>query len=145
MVDNGTHFLRKPGGCAWAGGLWWTQDELLAIGLAVDQAVGPKNKASRGGVDPGDPAAQALLIEKYLKCVLQMIQGRDDHPVGNFFGADFEKEGEAHAASSCFIHIAATPSASFRTRLMTPARSVTLIAPRESSRLKMCEHFSACS
>ena len=39
-------------------------------------------------------------------------------------------------------HASATPTASFRTRAMMPTRSVTLMAPRASSRLNRCEHFS---
>ena len=81
-----------------------------------------------------------------------------DHPIGDFFGADFEQERKAHWATSAALLRAparrarcwstqhcATPSASLRTRPITPTRSVTLIAPRASSRLNRCEHFSTCS
>ena len=39
----------------------------------------------------------------------------------------------------------AKPTASFRTRAITPTRSVTEIAPRESSVLNKCEHLSTWS
>ena len=52
------------------------------------------------------------------------------------------RNGQAHAATPAPSTSLATPNASFRTRPITPTRSVTLMAPRESSRLKRCEHFS---
>ena len=49
---------------------------------------------------------------------------------------------EAEAARTA-RYASAQARALSRTRLMNPARSVTLIAPRASSRLKVWEHFRA--
>lgn len=46
-----------------------------------------------------------------------------------------------HTSSCWAAQIFAVPTARSRTRLMTATRSVTEIAPRASSRLKMFEHF----
>ena len=45
----------------------------------------------------------------------------------------------------CRSHRSATRTASLRTRPIIAARSVTEMAPRASSRLKRCEHFSVRS
>ncbi len=60
---------------------------------------------------------------------------------GNFFGPDLEKK--IHA---CLIHPSLRrPYRQIADPLDHPTRSVTEIAPRASSRLNRCEHFSTCS
>ena len=60
--------------------------------------------------------------------------------------ADLDEEG-AHAAGGSTIATCAcaTLRARLRTRAMKATRSVTEMAPRASSRLKACEHFSTWS
>src|SRR6185437_9326326 len=75
--------------------------------------------------------------ERSLKARPQIFQSRLNHPVRNFFRADFEKEiGHYAAASSfgfcCSAQASATPTANLRTRATIPTRSVTLMAPRAS-------------
>ena len=87
-----------------------------------------------------DPARPARCPSSSVwNMVLQVASARADHPIGNLFGADLEQEGQRSCrhlrADCCAFQICATPTASLRTRAMTPTRSVTLIAPRESSRL----------
>ena len=76
----------------------------------------------------------------------RVVKGTGEHPVGDLFGSDLEQKVQAHAmVSCCNVQIRAVPTAKSRTRLMTPTRSVTEMAPRASRRLKSCEHLSTWS
>src|SRR5581483_1805422 len=132
----------------------------LDVGRLFQQIFDEEHEAARCGVEHQRFAAECA--ESRFETAFQVLESGFDHPVGDFFSADFEEEGGHQASTSvetapsrsrlgspccccCSTQAWATPTASFLTRAMIPTRSVTLIAPRASSRLKMCEHLSARS
>ena len=122
---------------------------LFAIGLPLRQPVGAQHQAPRRRIERHRLVRNLELLEQQP----QIFERARNHPIGNLFGADFEQERQAHCghlrrrdACCCWsAQACATPTASLRTRWMTPTRSVTLMAPRASSVLKMFEHFSTWS
>ncbi len=134
---------------ALAGGLWRAGNQLHLIGLARREVHGFEHQTARRGFKHLHLAGKLVVLQQRFEQLAQLLQGGLDHPVGDLFGADFKQERQRlHAAASrldCATQVWATPTASLRTRAMTPTRSVTLIAPRESSRLNRCEHFSTWS
>ena len=116
---------------------------------------GPRTRSSVSGWRSGRPSARSTRrrgvasrltdscgISELLEQQAQVFERGRDHPIGNFLGADFEQERQAHCATSarpfrCWsTHACATPTASLRTRWITPTRSVTLMAPRAVQRIK---------
>src|ERR1700690_4476695 len=90
--------------------------------------------------------------ELRLKYLFKVMRGFCDHACGDFFAADLEQEFGAafhwaapdFAAASrlrCCSQPAATLHVSWRTRLISAARSVVEMAPRASRTLNRCEHF----
>ena len=133
-------FRETSDGCG-RRGLCRTPDSLFGIGLLRDDAFGANNQAARGGIGADGRVAQLVLFQQVADGAAEILQSAGQHPVGDFFGADFEEE--IHAACSWRgPHASATPTACFRMRPITPTRSVTLIAPRASSVLKRLLHFS---
>src|SRR5579872_634856 len=147
LVGRGAHFPGETVGGSGSGGFRRPQQQLFGVGLLRDELLDEEGEAARRGVGSGDHSAEAVLVDQFLKAVLEVIQRGGDHPIGDFFGTDFEEKWDAHAAASlCWsTQSCAAPTAIFRTRAMTPTRSVTEMAPRESRRLNKWEHFSACS
>ncbi len=125
------------------------QHDLFGIGLAFGQAGGAQHQPPRRGIRFDAGGLDPVIRQQLVKQLPQVVEGGRDHPVGDFLDADLEQEGQrAHAAtpaSDCSSQAWATPTASLRTRPITATRSVTLMAPRESSRLNRCEHFSTWS
>ena len=119
-------------------GLGRAPDSLFGIGLLCDDAFRANNQAARGGIGADGRVAQLVRFQQVADGAAEILQSARQHPVGDFFGANFEEE--VHAA--CSTHASATPTACFRMRPITPTRSVTLIAPRASSVLKRLLHFS---
>ena len=77
----------------------WTQSAFLAVGLACRQAFGAQHQASRRRVQRDRIVGNLQLLELQP----QAFESRRNHPIGNFFGADFEQEGkrsQAHCATS---------------------------------------------
>src|SRR5580698_11193971 len=147
LVRSGAPFLSEPGRGAGASRLVRARYNLFRVELARHQVFGPEHQPTRRCIHRRDPSAQSMLIKQCLKHILQVAQDGNDHPVWNFLGPDLEQKRQAHATASFFgaisaIQAVATLSASLRTRPITPTRSVTLIAPRESNKLNTCEHLS---
>ena len=67
-------------------GKGWSLDELFAVGFALGQADNAQGETAGGAVGLGVGELRA-----------EVVKGRRDHPVGDFFGADFEEE--VHSAS----------------------------------------------
>ncbi len=131
-------------------------ETLLLIGLPRRETLGDEREAARRGRGAaGDAVGESGVGEGRDEALLEVGESADDHPIGYFFGSDFEEEF-AHWATSglvgafaplrsrlcCCIQACATPTAKFLTRWMTPTRSVTLMAPRASRMLNRCEHLS---
>jgi len=111
------------------------------------QSFGREHQAPRRRLHRGDFAAQLVVGQQRGEQLAQARQRRPNHPVRDFLGTDLQQEGSGHQATSgarldWSSHVLATPTASLRTRAITPTRSVTLRAPRASSRLNRWEHFS---
>ena len=150
LVEGDAVFAGETGGGAFAGGFRRAHDKFVAVGLADGEGGGAEDEAAGGAVELEVRCFEAVFIEDGAEEAFEVGEGRGDHPVGDLFDADFEEEGAevAHAATParricCWsTQAVATPTASLRTRAMTPTRSVTLMAPRASRRLKLWEHLS---
>ena len=68
-----------------------------------------------------------------------------ERSVGFYKRLGFQVLSEREVHNPAVMQAFAVPTASFRTRAITPTRSVTLIAPRASRVLKMFEHLSTWS
>ncbi len=112
----------------------------FAIGLPLRQALGAQHQAARGGVHRDDSCGIQLreAASRRFSSAPGIIQsGISSVPISS------RKVHAATSASACWsTQACATPTASLRTRSITPTRSVTLIAPRASSVLNRLEHFS---
>ncbi len=148
------HLAREALAAPSAGRLGRPEHQLFASGCASDQPLGAQHQAARRGVGAMHATRRDRFRRAGLEQLSQVVQRRLDHPVGDLFGADFEKKRDTRScrhlarggSSPLLVRPAcATPTASLRTRAITPTRSVTLMAPRASSRLNRCEHFSTCS
>ena len=146
---------RKALSRTWPRLLRRSHDDLFAVFLPFGQ-FGAQHQPARRTIQTDRACLEAVLVEELLEQPVEIGQRRLDHPMRNLFDAQLEQERKcvAHCATStgaalskacCSIHAVATPTASLRTRPMTPTRSVTLIAPRASSRLNVCEQFSTWS
>ena len=135
------------------GGFRGAERGLDFVRLGCVQTFGTKYETARGGFRSRDCATEIVLSQDSGEELFQVLECRLDHPVWNFFTADFEQEWQGHQAVTSTattgldwsIQAWATPTASFLTRAITPTRSVTLMAPLASSRLKAFEHFSTWS
>ena len=103
-------------------------------------------------------AQKAILSERLRQRVRKRLPEAGERFGRQLFGEKLDEERvRAHAATASRLHIGnpsasrdakyacATSRDSARTRAMYAARSVTEIAPRASSRLKVCEHLSTIS
>src|ERR1700733_12213701 len=114
-------------------------------------------------------AHQPLALQHLHHALLQLRLRPGDHPRRNLFQPNLKQKishvfyrtpasaatvpvvaspdpvPSSSNASPCAAYALATPTTSVRIRAITPTRSVTEIAPRASSKLKTCEHFSASS
>ena len=98
-------------------------------------------------------AGKAVLLQHRLRQLRQILQEVRHHMRRNLLRPDLEKQISLHAfpsffsngypsSSRCARYASAQRRASLRTRPMNAVRWETLIAPRASSRLNVCEHFS---
>ena len=154
VFDGDTHLPGESGGCARrlpfleGGALGRPHQQLFGVRLAVGDVDETRGQPAGRGVHREQLTLQPVFGEHSFQQLAQVVQRGLDHPIGYLFNADFEQEVQPHhatspAAGACWsTHACATPTAILRTRPMTPTRSVTLMAPRESRRLKRLEHFS---
>ncbi len=148
LIDFQTLFLRKSRDCDFGRGLSGSPDTLFGFRLGLFDAFNPDHQTTRCRICPYGDIPELVLLQQVADCASEVVEGAGQHPVRNFFSADFEKE--IHAALSfgtaapycCSTQDSATPTASFLTRPITATRSVTLIAPRASRVLKRLLHFS---
>ncbi len=95
------------GGTGGAGQLFFS------VRKTFGQAIHAQHEAARGGIQSNIGCGKA----KGGEVRAQAFERAMNHPIGDFFGADFEKKGEAHCATPCWsAQACATPTASLRTR-----------------------------
>ena len=85
-------FAGEPGNGLRGGGFGRTEDALHGIGLTGGETFDAQHEASRGGIQADGIVGDFQL----LKGEAQVFERRGNHPIGDFLGADFEQEGEAH-------------------------------------------------
>ncbi len=145
LFHRHAHLAREAMSGAFARLLRRSAHRFPAVFLALGQPIGEQHQPPRRRIDARHRAFQAVLFEDLPEALFEMRQRPADHPVGDLLSSDFEQKWQRHYAATSALcwssQICAVPTASRRTRAMTPTRSVTEIAPRESSRLNRCEHF----
>src|SRR5581483_9499121 len=124
----------------------WTEDHVFGVSRLIEQIFRKQDEPSRRRLCNESRSSEGT--KRRLKFAAKIFERGLDHPIRDLFRSDFKKKIRHQAAASsegnCCSHQAcATPTANLRTRLMMPTRSVTLMAPRASSRLNRFEHLSA--
>src|SRR5262249_5764341 len=131
---------------------------LRPVLLAGFHALDPHGEPARAAPGERGSMGKPRLVEDPDDARAEVLGGGADHPRGDLLASDLEEERLRHRACSAAAGRSGTPVASRfarwacaqrtarrRIRWMSAARSVTLTAPRASSTLKRCEHFSAAS